>query len=263
MKLGTILPFITLGAILIGAPCAPGFQPGLIETAGATVEERIRPPKGYERIPAAGGSFLEYLRGLPLKPHGSPVLYYNGEEKPARVHAAVIDQSISPRNLQQCADAIMRLRGEYLFGLKRYREIVFTLANGMRSAYTDRVGPDRSYGRFLWYMDHVFAYANTASMFHDTVPVPLEKIRPGDFFLQRGRPYGHAVLVMDVAENPRTGERVMLLAQSYMPAQETHVLINPLSSQSPWYSADIGPRLVTPEWEFLPGDLRRYRNDTP
>ncbi len=263
MKLATRLLAITFGAILTGAPCAPGFPPDLIEPSGSTVAERIRPPAGYVREPAPEGSFHDYMRKLPLKPHGSPVLYYNGREKPARVHAAVIDQRISPRDLQQCADAIMRLRGEYLFGLKRYREIVFTLANGMRSAYTDRVGPDRSYGRFLWYMDHVFAYANTASMFLDTVPVDLDAMRPGDFFLQRGRPYGHAVLVIDVAKNPRTGERMMLLAQSYMPAQETHVLINPLSEQSPWYPASVGSRLITPEWEFLPGDLRRYRDSTP
>ncbi len=263
MKKRFARPIIAIGVVLIGTICVSGYRVDLIDPSGATVEERIATPGGFTRHPVAPGSFQEYLRRLPLKPHGSPVLYYNGEEKPAPVHAAVVDQKISPRDLQQCADAIMRLRGEYFFGLKRYNEIIFTLANGRQSAYIDRVGGDRSYGRFLWYMDHIFAYANTASMFADTVPVNPETIQAGDFFLQKGRPYGHAVLVIDIAHNARTGERMMLLAQSFMPAQETHVLINPSSPLSPWYPVEIGESLVTPEWEFFPGDLRRYMADTP
>ena len=41
----------------------------------------------------------------------------------------------------------------------------------------------------------------------------------GDVLIQGGSP-GHAVIVVDMAENPATGEKLYLLAQSYMPAQD-------------------------------------------
>lgn len=44
----------------------------------------------------------------------------------------------------------------------------------------------------------------------------------------RGGRFGHAVLVLDVAESA-SDERVFLIAQSYMPAQDIHVLINRVS----------------------------------
>ena len=60
--------------------------------------------------------------------------------------------------------------------------------------------------------------------------------------------------VVDVAANA-VGERVFLLAQSYMPAQDIHVLRNPASRHSPWYVARAKGELITPEWisryEFL------------
>jgi hypothetical protein len=44
-----------------------------------------------------------------------------------------------------------------------------------------------------------------------------------------------------------------------MPAQEIHVLRNPArGTESPWYDADFGERLVTPEWTFARGALRRF-----
>ena len=37
---------------------------------------------------------------------------------------------------------------------------------------------------------------------------------------------GHVVLIVDMAENDK-GEKIFMLAQSYMPAQQTQILINP------------------------------------
>ncbi|MBN8129444.1 hypothetical protein J0J27_23340, partial [Vibrio vulnificus] len=70
---------------------------------------------------------------------------------------------------------------------------------------------------------------------------------------------GHAVLVADMAANPATGEKRFLLLQSYMPAQEIHVLKNPSAADgSPWYPAAFEGDLVTPEWTFAAGSLRRW-----
>jgi hypothetical protein len=103
----------------------------------------------------------------------------------------------------------------------------------------------------------VFTYAGSASLAAELVAVadPAE-IRPGDVFIQGGFP-GHAVLVTDVAEDS-AGERILLLLQSYMPAQDIHVLTNPSSPISPWYSARKEGVLQTPEWTFRYSDLRRF-----
>jgi len=47
-------------------------------------------------------------------------------------------------------------------------------------------------------------------------------------------PPGHAVIVVDMAEDAK-GQRAFLLAQSYMPAQDIHILKNPMDADlSPW-----------------------------
>ena len=67
------------------------------------------------------------------------------------------------------------------------------------------------------------------------------------------------MLVADTAENAQTGEKRFLLVQSYMPAQEMHVLKNPAAGDgSPWYPAAFDGELVTPEWTFAAGSLRRW-----
>jgi hypothetical protein len=82
------------------------------------------------------------------------------------------------------------------------------------------------------------------------------RIEAGDVFIQGGFP-GHAVLVVDVAEDAR-GQRAVLLAQSYMPAQDIHILRNPKPSDNPWYVIAGDEPLTTPEWGFPAGSLRRF-----
>ena len=104
----------------------------------------------------------------------------------------------------------------------------------------------------------VFADAGSASLQAELRPVDGE-VQPGDVLIQGGYP-GHAVLVLDVAV-ARDGQRWLLLGQSYMPAQEFHVLRNP-SSPAPWYDAaalESAAGLATPEWRpFGAHDVRRF-----
>jgi hypothetical protein len=235
----------------------------LIDKAGKTVGTRILPPAGYARVPVEAGSFEEFLRNQPLKPHGARVKYFDGTEKdPAGVYCAVIDRAIRPGDREQCADALMRLRAEYLFGRKRYAEIAFNfISDGKPHRYVDFAGNDRSYATFLKYLDYVFDKANTTSFYGQLKPVenPAE-IRIGDIFIQKHRAINHAIIVIDMAVNPATGDKVFLMAQSYMPAQETQILVNPWDeSLSPWYAARFGDVFDTPEWRFYPArDLRRF-----
>lgn len=245
------------------------------------VVTRIAPPTGYVREACADNSFTGYLRNLPLLPKGSKVMLYNGKEKSNQSAAyAVVDMEIGNRDLQQCADAVMRLRAEYLWKHKRYGEIKFNFTSGFPAEYKkwaegSRIkvsgnqvqwyasgkGADYSYKTFRNYLDMVFMYAGTASLSKELQTVAYTSLQPGDVFIKGGSP-GHAVIVMDVAVHPATKKKVFLLAQSYMPAQQIHILVNPVSrSLSPWYElaeTDNG-KLYTPEWIFEKRDLKRFK----
>jgi hypothetical protein len=107
-------------------------------------------------------------------------------------------------------------------------------------------------------MDIIFSYAGTLSLAKELKPVSMKDIQIGDVFIQGGSP-GHAVVVIDMVENKDTGERRFLLAQSYMPAQEIHVLKNMANADgSPWYSNFLEGDVSTPEWGFRVEDLKRF-----
>lgn len=230
-----------------------------------TLEDALPPPAGFRRTSVPGGSFAAWLRGLPLKGAGAEVKLYDGRSKCfgssasglfacKDYHVAVIDIDTGKRDLQQCADAVMRLRAEYLLASGRRRDIAFNYTNGKRVRFGGG-----SYRDFRRYMDRIFAYAGSYSLEREMRRVPLAQMRAGDVFIQGGFP-GHAILVVDVAENESTGEKQFLLAQSYMPAQDIHVLSNPKTPGKGWYPADFGGELVTPEWIFKASDLHRFRD---
>ena len=248
---------------------------GIIDEKGTTVQTRFNPPNGFQRKFVDENSFASYLRNLPLKPAGTKVKYFNGSLKYVDVYDAVVDMDISNKDLQQCADAIMRLRGEYFYSIKAYDQISFTLTNGFKMDYTEwmkgnrvivngnktnwrkTAEPSNTYKDFRNYMEFVFIYAGTLSLSKSLRSKNIKDIAIGDVFILGGSP-GHAVIVVDVAEN-ETGEKVFLLAQSYMPAQETQILKNNNDNKlSPWYSANIVGKLYTPEWTFDVGQLKTW-----
>jgi hypothetical protein len=118
--------------------------------------------------------------------------------------------------------------------------------------------PDSSRASFRRYLDAVFAFAGSSSLSRELAPVADGEPQAGDVFVQGGSP-GHAVIVVDTARDPVSGRRAFLLAQSYMPAQEIHVLRNPARGEHPWYEATPGEPLATPEWRFPRDSLRRFR----
>jgi hypothetical protein len=242
------------------------------------VAERIAPPEGFERIPVAPGTFADWLRHLPLKPEGSAVLLHSGERKADQsVHAAVIDIDTGARDLQQCADAVIRLRAEYLYSKGLFDAIQFNFTSGDPAPYVQwrsglrpevtgskvrwlrKAEPDSSHASFRKYLNMVFTYAGTQSLCRELqVRTGTDKMQAGDVFVRGGSP-GHAVIVVDMARNRDLGEAVFLLAQSYMPAQDIHILKNPNDrALSPWYPVRFGKALRTPEWEFAPTELMHF-----
>jgi len=255
MKHFTLIVFIC-GILL---HCSPQNQSSIVNPSGESVYERFLPPNGYTRFTVEENSFAQYLRNLDLKPFENRVRYYdNSIKNKPDVYISVIDMDIGNRDLQQCADAVMRLRGEYLYQQKKYDQIHFNhLSDGKPRYFTDYAGGDYSYNRFRKFMDQIFAYANTSSLHDEMISVPIVDMQPGDVFIRKGSPYGHAVIVVDMAES-ESGGKMYLLAQSYMPAQEIQVLVNRNDrSISPWYELKDA-KIFTPEWTFEASDLKRF-----
>lgn len=257
-----------------------------LQVAGSaqhSVSNRIPLPPGFIREKAAPASFAAWLRNLPLKPGRPPVKLFNGQDKRNQAaHAAVFDIDVGDTDLQQCADAVMRLRAEYLYSLglaagNDFHGLHFNFTSGFRADYAKWAAgyrihvsgndcswvktekPDTSYPTFRKYLNQVFTFAGTASLSRELVPVAnIRDLHAGDVFIQGGFP-GHAVIVVDTAIHPRTKQKVFLLAQSYMPAQDIQLLRNPTQTGlSPWYPAEFGETLVTPEWTFKRTDLKRF-----
>ena len=277
-----IVPCAILTMLAATAGAATNVYPWLKgKPVERSIARDIQPPDGYARTAVAAGSFADWLRGLPLKADGAQVFLHNGERKPNQfIHFAVVDIDTGNRDFQQCADAVIRLRAEYLFSRQRFDEIEFSFTNGnpapysrWRAGYRPKVSdnsvkwfrdksikPDPGYDSFREYEDTVFLYAGTASLDRDLVPrTDAAKMQIGDVFIRGGYP-GHAVIVVDMAENKSAGAMVFLIAQSYMPAQDLHVLRNPNSfAVSPWYGQDFGDKLHTPEWDFKKAELKRFK----
>ena len=227
--------------------------------SGTQISTRYSCPQRYARTEEDSLSFAFYLRHLPLKPDSVLVMYYNGETKAkSNVYDAVIDMPISPKDLQQCADAVMRLRGEYLFSVKHYSAIQFRfLGDGQYHSFVTYSNGQYTYPKFRAYMDFVFNYANTASLKKQLKEKAYSEIAIGDVLIQSGQPYGHAVIVVDLCTN-NEGQKKYMLAQSYMPAQETQLLLNP-ENGTVWFTLDKqNETIVTPEWVFTSKDLRTW-----
>lgn len=229
-----------------------------IDSMGLTIQERFSCPIGFEREKIQKNSFGYYLRNFKLHPAEHPVHYYNGQIKPNPVHEAVLDIDVGTRDLQQCADAVMRLRAEYLFQQKKYHEIAFRfLGDGKMHSYNNYAQGVTSYTKFRKYMNYVFAYANTRSLKNQLSTQPMRSLEIGNVLIQSGNPYGHAISVVDLCKDT-LGNTLALLAQSYMPAQEIHILKNRKEPTiSPWYNLNQNT-IYTPEWIFDSSDLRKF-----
>ncbi|MBS1564479.1 MAG: hypothetical protein JST39_08810 [Bacteroidetes bacterium] len=210
-------------------------------------------PSGYHRLGAAAGSFAGWLRQLPLK-SDKTVHLYNGRPKGnQKAQYAVLNISVGDKDLQQCADAVMRLRAEWLYTHGRAASIDFQ--DNARVHY--RPGHDTGRAAFNAWLEKVFSYCGSLSLSRQLRDKPLQQVLPGDVFIYGGSP-GHAMIVVDVAEDD-AGRRIFLLAQSYMPAQEIHVVVNPgHAGLSPWYAAEDGPVIQTPEWTFSSRQLKTW-----
>ena len=245
------LPFISCGQPVNNTSPLPK-EPDSIKIAYTTIGE-IPLPDGYKRLNTEPGSFAHFLRSLKLK-RDKTVYLYNGQiKKNQSAQFAVIDMPVGKEDLQQCADAVMRIRAEYLFQNKRFSEIVFTDNNGKAYSFN----APYTYLHFEQYLKSVFSNCGTASLSKQLKNKPFSELQAGDVLIKGGFP-GHAVIVTDVAVN-NMGKKIFMLAQSYMPAQDIHVLKNPkFNRNTPWYFAENEGTIYTPAWTFYSTQLMRW-----
>ena len=235
------------------------------------------PPAGFTRVSAPPGSFAAFLRTLPLRPEGSPVVDYRGNRlyddgrHPNIV--AVADLDVGDKDLQHCADAIIRLHAEWRYG-RGDRDLTYRAVSGQPLSYQGWVAGDRpvvvgkdlvirraasarkdDHAGLRRWLDDVFAWAGTASLEREGKRVSsLSEVVAGDFFVMSGAPFGHAVLVLDVAK-AEDGRSALLLGQSYMPAQTFQVLAH---EGSAWFIVNPGDASVTtPFWRPFPASTLR------
>lgn len=235
---------------------------------------RFPPPAGATRVEASQGTWAQWLRHLPLRPSGTPVVSVSGStiwHSDSRHVGAVVD--MDERKNQECADVILRLRAEYLRWAGREDEIVFNLTGpgeiswpewrrgmrprleGSRLNFYRTAEPDDSRQAFDSYLASSFAWCGTLSLTKDGEAVGFEDVRIGDFFAHGGSP-GHAAIIADMARGD-DGQVWALLVQGYMPAQSAHVLA--AAPDQPWFPFAPGETIDIPAWgAFDWSELRRF-----
>lgn len=274
----SFIPFLFIGT------CT--HQPTLTDTASAASQAVQAPaivncysiplPPGYKRATLQGNGLGEWLRDYPFA-KSDQVFLFNGEPSPNQyMQYKVLDLSIGSQNLQQCADAIMRLRSEYFFDKEIYDAIRFP-ARGVVFAYTDYLNGMRyklhvnklikvpnvahymepSKTNMHDFLQIVFAYCGTYSVYEASQQIRASEVMPGDMLIKPGSP-GHAMIVMDIAVHEKTGEQIVLLAQGFMPAQSMHIVKNEYDTVlNPWYVLQ-SETVETPGFNFGPDCWYRW-----
>jgi hypothetical protein len=177
---------------------------------------------------------------------------------------------VGSRDLQQCADALIRLRAEYLFAESKFDEISFRFTSGERFSYTDYLAGKRpaatssrnavysvaaspnNHQSLRKYLDIVYTYTNTIALERDLKPASDFAI--GTIVVKGGSP-GHCFIIVDETTNEK-GDKVYKLAESFMPAQTIYILKNP-EDDSPWHLLSKD-HITTASYDFRRFSLRRF-----
>ena len=251
--------FALLALLLIGVVAVVLYLTVMSNPHNYKTIGEIPPPDGYERV--EGNDYAEYLRSLPLRGRGAEVQFYTGEKRFFdMLNYAVVDIPLLS-NAEQCADACMRLRAEYLFQKGLYDSIHFDAVSGKTMKYEG--GHDRK--AFEQYLRDVYDVANTFSLSRELKQRALKDLQPGDIFIysaedRNGAAYGHAVTVVDVAQNRESGQKAFLLAQGFLPARSIHVMRNLENLfQSPWFILEEDAETLTlSTFSFRADELRHF-----
>lgn len=248
--------------LLLAIACGSG-QPSLPENQIPVIRDVV--------MSVGDGDWADFLRQLPIV--DSPVLDYRG--KPVRYQgkaAGIIPYDVGTSDLQQCADALMRLRAEFLFGEKRFNDIGFHFVSGQYYAFKDyclgktpvtsgntvkmvtRSPRPHTHQSLRHYLDIVYTYASTISLARELKTAT--EFGVGTIVIHPGSP-GHCFIIID--EKTEKNIHYYKLAEGYTPAQSIYVLRNEKEpGKNPWYPLIKGQTIETASYIFDNYQLKKF-----
>lgn len=177
------LSFSKKGKVVKSALVSYVAPSSLVHKEGHTVKTRIHTPEGYKRISPEQGTFSYYVHNYKLKAYGTEVINYDGKPYWYQAgHVGILDVSVPSNGLQQCADALIRIRSEYLWATNRKEEIGFKFTsghycswskyaqgyrptiNGNNVTFSKKAAVNHSKENFYNYLNLIYTYAGTYSL---------------------------------------------------------------------------------------------------
>nr|WP_321245747.1 DUF4846 domain-containing protein [uncultured Psychroserpens sp.] len=251
--------------------------PSLINKDSLTIKTRVNFPDGYKRVGYSKGSYEDYLRNYKLKPFGSKIINYDDSEYFWQGgHVGILEIPVPKNGLQQCADALIRIRSEYLWESNRKEEIGFNFTSGhycswkkYAEGYRPKISGNKvsfhktasanaSKENFYKYLNLIYMYSGTLSLYNELKPIDAKDLKIGDMLIKGGSP-GHIVMIADEAKNEK-GEKLFLLFQGNTPAQTVHLVKNLEDSKiSPWYQLENDAVIPVSNYTFSSAKFVRFK----
>jgi hypothetical protein len=253
-------------------------KPTYINKSGLTIKSRVKIPEGFVRDSFSKGSFQNYIKNYKLKPFGAKVINYDGSLYFNQIgHYGVLEIPVPSNGLQQCADALIRIRSEYLWQSNQKDKIGFNFTSGHYCSwikYTEGFRPkingnkvsfyktakkDDSKENFYKYLNLIYMYSGTISLYNELPKInSINDLQIGDMLIVGGSP-GHVIMIADVIKN-EAGEKRFLLFQGNTPAQSVHLLKNlEDTSMSPWYELQLNSEISIPGYTFANSKFVRFK----
>ncbi|GAA3623872.1 DUF4846 domain-containing protein [Flavivirga jejuensis] len=250
----------------------------LINEDSLTIKSRVIVPENYKRVTYSKGSFQDYLRNYKLKPFGSKIINYDNSEYYWQLgHIGILEIPVPKNGLQQCADALIRIRSEYLWDNQRKDEIGFNFTSGhycswkqYAKGYRPKIkgnkvtfhksaSVDHSKENFYKYLNLIYMYSGTLSLYNELPKIEDAKdLEIGDMLIRGGAP-GHIVMICDEVVNSK-GEKLYLLFQGNTPAQSVHLVKNlEDSNMSPWYQLKKDAVIPVSNYTFGSSKFVRFK----
>src|SRR5262249_30113900 len=156
------------------------------------------------------------------------------------------------------------LIGFDLFDGERYRFLAYAegttpIVKGSAIAWQNGRPRDASHASLRRWLDILYGFASTRSLVRELRPVGrFADATIGDVLVRPGTP-GHAVLIVDMASDPTSGRRMVIIAESSMPARSVRIARNPQDpALGPWLPLVDGRPLLLPGTSFESSQLRRF-----
>ena len=249
----------------------------LVNKEGSTIKDRVSVPDGFKRVAYAKGSYQEYLRSYKLKAFGSKIINYdNSEYFWQQGHIGILEIPVPKNGLQQCADALIRIRSEYLWDTNRKGEIGFNFTSGHycswkkyaegyrpkisgnKVSFHKTAGRDASKQNFYKYLNLIYMYSGTLSLYNELKSVDAKDLQIGDMLIKGGSP-GHIVMICDEVVNVQGGKRYLLF-QGNTPAQSVHLVKNLEDTTiSPWYQLENNAVVPVSNYTFSNSKFVRFK----